>query len=66
MVGTLFAMYIMKDYSIDEERANEIRTALDNRKTKPKTLNTYYIANKLLEFSITDLNISLESDTDFN
>jgi GPH family glycoside/pentoside/hexuronide:cation symporter len=66
LVGTLFAMYIMKDYDIDEERSNEIRTALDNRKTKPKTLNTYYIANKLLEFSITDLNISLESDTDFN
>ena len=65
MVGTLFAMYIMKDYSIDEERANEIRTALDNRKTNPKTINTYYKANKLLEFSITDLNISLESDTDF-
>jgi glycoside/pentoside/hexuronide:cation symporter, GPH family len=66
LVGTLFAMYIMKDYDIDEERSNEIRTALDNRKTKPKTLNTYYTANKLLEFSITDLNISLESDTDFN
>lgn len=65
MVGTLFAMYIMKDYSIDEERANEIRTALDNRKTNPKTINTYYKANKLLEFSIADLNISLESDTDF-
>jgi GPH family glycoside/pentoside/hexuronide:cation symporter len=55
----------MKDYSIDEERANEIRTALDNRKTNPKTINTYYKANKLLEFSIADLNISLESDTDF-
>ena len=65
LVGTLFAMYIMKDYDIDEDRANEIRTALDKRKAKPKTLNTYYKANKLLDFSVTDLNISLVSDTDF-
>jgi GPH family glycoside/pentoside/hexuronide:cation symporter len=65
MVGTILAMYIMKDYDIDEERANEIRTALDNRKAKPKTLNTYYKEKKLLEFSFKDLNISSETDTDF-
>ena len=65
MVGTLFAMYIMKDYSIDEERANEIRTALDNRKAQPKKLNTYYKENKLLEFSNLGLNVGLDTDTDF-
>ena len=67
MVGTLFAMYIMKDYDIDEKRASEIRTALDKRKSKPKTLNTtYYKEKKLLEFSNADLNERLETNTDFS
>ena len=65
MVGTLLAMYIMKDYDIDEERANEIRTALDKRKAQPKNLYTYYQEKKLLEFSKLVLNVSLETDTDF-
>ena len=34
MAGTLLAMYIMKDYDIDEERANEIRVELDKRKNE--------------------------------
>lgn len=32
LVGTLLAMYIMRNYNIDEERANEIRMELKNRK----------------------------------
>jgi len=32
MVGTIIAMLIMKDYDVTEERANEIRAALDKRK----------------------------------
>jgi len=32
MVGTIFAIYVMRDYSISEERANEIRAELDKRK----------------------------------
>lgn len=32
LVGTLIAMYIMRDYDIDEDRANEIRTKLKERK----------------------------------
>lgn len=34
MVGTLIAMYIMWDYDVTEERANEIRAALDKRKSE--------------------------------
>ena len=33
MVGTLFAMWIMKGYDVSEARANEIRTALEKRKS---------------------------------
>ena len=32
MAGTLIAMYIMKDYDVDEKRANEIRKVLESRK----------------------------------
>lgn len=34
LVGTLLAMYIMRNYDITEEKANEIRAKLDQRKTK--------------------------------
>ncbi|WGH76050.1 MFS transporter [Tenacibaculum tangerinum] len=34
ILGTLVAMYVMKSYSIDETRANEIRKELEARKTK--------------------------------
>ena len=32
MFGTIVAMYLMHDYDVDEERANEIRTELEKRK----------------------------------
>jgi GPH family glycoside/pentoside/hexuronide:cation symporter len=34
VLGTLVAMYIMKDYGIDEEKANDIRAQLEARKAK--------------------------------
>lgn len=34
VLGTLAAMYIMKDYAIDEARANEIREKLEKRKVE--------------------------------
>ena len=32
MVGTLIAMWVMKDYDLTEERANEVRAELEARK----------------------------------
>lgn len=34
ILGTLVAMYIMRNYDLTEERANEIRAELDRRKSK--------------------------------
>jgi len=34
VLGTIAAMYIMKDYTIDEARAAEIRVELEKRKAK--------------------------------
>ena len=37
MTGTLIAMFVMKDYSVDEKRANEIREILKSRKEQATT-----------------------------
>lgn len=66
LVGTLLAMYIMRDYSIDETRANEIREQLKARKVTPKSLTSYYKQGKLKEFTDARFNKSLKGDIDFS
>ena len=66
LVGTLIAMYIMRDYSIDETRANEIRQQLKGRKAAPKSLTSYYKEGKLKEFTDANFNKSLKGDIDFS
>ena len=40
--GTLIAMWVMKDYDVTEERANEIRAVLEKRQeNKVKTVDIY-------------------------
>ncbi len=53
MVGTIIAMYLMHDYDVDEERANEIRAELDKRKKAEKG-SSGYLAGKLEELSLND------------
>lgn len=36
IVGTLIAIYVMRNYDVTEERANEIRAELESRKKNPK------------------------------
>lgn len=42
MLGTIAAMYLMHDYDVDEERANQIREELKRRKEKKNTPETPY------------------------
>ncbi|SDC80861.1 glycoside/pentoside/hexuronide:cation symporter, GPH family [Algoriphagus faecimaris] len=45
MLGTIAAMYLMHDYDVDENRANEIRAELEKRKAeklKPENIYTSY------------------------
>ena len=37
ILGTLIAIYVMRNYDITEERANAIKVELDIRKSKTKT-----------------------------
>ena len=52
MFGTIVAMYLMHDYDVDEERANEIRAELERRKnsTKEKSSSSSHGTGKLDQF----------------
>lgn len=66
ILGTLVAMYVMRDYDVTEERANEIRAELDKRKTeKLQKLTTHYPTDKLLSLGLTHLKEGLNTDIDF-
>lgn len=63
-IGTLIAMYIMKDYSIDEARANEIRTALNKRKNDVSKTSSAYGSGNLTSLSNLELNLKSYTPTD--
>ncbi|EKB50889.1 hypothetical protein B879_00417 [Cecembia lonarensis LW9] len=64
ILGTLIAMYVMKDYDLTETRANEIRAELDARKsTKPITITSVYQNRNALLVSQKQ---TLETDFDFS
>ena len=64
-LGTFAAMYIMRDYNIDEDRANEIRAELEKHKEK-STNSSYYQTDKLASLLRSDLKIDGSTDTDFS
>ena len=65
--GTLIAMFVMRNYDVTEERANEIRAELDKRKEKPEVpVPVYYKAEKLMSLVRMNLDNRLESDIDFS
>ncbi|MGY6743674.1 MAG: MFS transporter [Cecembia sp.] len=64
ILGTLIAMYVMRDYDLTETRANEIRAELDARKsTKPITITSVYQNRNALLVSQKQ---TLETDFDFS
>ena len=67
MIGTLLAMYIMRDYAVDETRANEIRAELDKRKgnLRPKS-SSALLSGKLKSFFKDNRITSSETDLDFS
>jgi GPH family glycoside/pentoside/hexuronide:cation symporter len=47
MAGTLLAIYVMKDYEISEERANEVRAKINARKELKVKITPYYKSGKI-------------------
>ncbi len=67
ILGTLIAMYVMRDYDVTEERAGEIRDALDKRASdKNQKLTSVYQTDKLNQLAIADLNVDTSTDINFN
>ena len=50
ILGTLVAMWVMSDYDVSEERAREVRAAIDQKKA-PKSGSSAYLPGKLLALS---------------
>ena len=65
IIGTLIAMFVMRDYSVTEESAGEVRTILDARKKAPQKLTSSYLAGKLNALVSGDLGSTSKSDIDF-
>ena len=70
IVGTLTAIWAMKDYDIDEAKALEVRDLIDKRKRQGKKQSSSYLSGKLLSlekngFSINALmGLDLRSHTE--
>ncbi|MCU0358748.1 MAG: MFS transporter, partial [Cyclobacteriaceae bacterium] len=67
ITGTLIAMYVMRNYDVTEERANETRAELDKRKAgKTKQYTSYYqrekyLSPKLIPALATDIDFTAKS-----
>lgn len=66
IVGTLAAMWIMRNYDLTEDKALEISAELKKRKdhSEPKS-NSFYQLDKLLSFSDRDLETASKTDINF-
>jgi len=67
IVGTLIAMFVMRNYDVTEERANEIRAELDRRK-EPETQksSSYDHTHRLSSLSTLDFDMASVNDIDFS
>jgi GPH family glycoside/pentoside/hexuronide:cation symporter len=66
ILGTLTAMWIMRNYSIDETRANEIRALLKSRKGESLSLTYEKMQGKLSSLTGKRFTKRLRSDVDFS
>jgi glycoside/pentoside/hexuronide:cation symporter, GPH family len=64
IIGTLTAIWAMKDYDIDEAKAREVRDLIDKRKRQGKKQSSAYLPGKLfsLDYNASDLNTLIGTD----
>jgi glycoside/pentoside/hexuronide:cation symporter, GPH family len=58
MIGTLIAIWVMSDYSVDEEKAREISDELAKRKANKNTSSSSYLPGKLKSLLKNDASIN--------
>ncbi len=74
ILGTLAAMWVMRNYDLTEEKAREIKKELDARKSPVKKQSSAYLSGKLLSLekngllinAITGLDLSLKTETEIS
>ena len=67
ILGTLIAIYVMRDYSVTEEKAMEVSRELERRKKKPVAVATsYYQGEKLSSLGGLDFKIDTSKDLNFD
>jgi GPH family glycoside/pentoside/hexuronide:cation symporter len=74
ILGTLIAMWVMRNYDLTEKKAREIKLELDTRKGLVKKQSSAYVSGKLLSLNkkensintITGLDLSSKSDTELS
>ena len=66
ILGTVIAMLVMRNYSVTEESANEVRAELDKRNAPKKKTSSFYQTDKLASLIGLDSNIHSSTDIDFS
>jgi len=67
ILGTLTAIWVMRNYDIDEAKAREVRAEIEKRKTpKPQVSSSYYRNGKLSILPIAGLKVDTSSDENFS
>ncbi|MBX2826716.1 MAG: MFS transporter [Flavobacteriaceae bacterium] len=66
MLGTFAAMYVMRNYNVTEERANEIREQLEKRKTPEAKLSSNYENFKFDSLRHGGIVVDTSKDIDFS
>lgn len=65
IIGTLSAIWVMRNYDIDEAKAREVRALLDKRKGKTKTQSSAYLSGKLVSL-LKNKSIDTSIDAELN
>jgi len=61
MFGTMVALWVMRDYDVTEEKANEVREILDARKAEKEAVSVPYSYQKDRLLSITSVDPEVEA-----
>jgi GPH family glycoside/pentoside/hexuronide:cation symporter len=65
MLGTMIALFVMRNYDLSEERANEIRSVIESRK-EGKKLSSAYLPGQLLRFMPDGVGLNVLKGVDFS
>ncbi len=65
IIGTLTAIWVMKNYDIDEAKALEVRDLIDKRKNQAKKQSSAYLSGKLLSLEKSGISLNSKLGIDF-